>query len=71
MATIGHMSRNLGLKQAIKKQRENLKAMLRAPLDTLAREASEVWPDRKRLEPLAARGIHTIPYCKYFYAMDT
>ena len=59
------------LKEAIKRQRENLKAMLRSPLEALARQAASVWPEREALDRLIFEGIHTVPYCKYLYVMDT
>ena len=59
------------LKEAIKRQRENLKAMLRSPLEALAREAASVWPDREQLDRLLLAGLPTVPHCRYFYAMDT
>ncbi|MGB0722678.1 MAG: PDC sensor domain-containing protein [Gammaproteobacteria bacterium] len=57
------------LQNAIARQRENLRAMLAGPLGNIANELAPRWPDKAATDAVLEARFHTIPYCKYLYAM--
>ncbi|MGB0713377.1 MAG: PDC sensor domain-containing protein [Gammaproteobacteria bacterium] len=58
------------LQDAISRQRDNLREMLTGPLASVARKAAFLWPDKAAMDEALETGFHTIPYCKYLYAMS-
>lgn len=59
------------LADSIARQRELLKDMLRDPLARIARECSDVWGDRQKLDAVLTDALASLPMCKYMYALDT
>jgi len=59
------------LADSIARQRESLKDMLRDPLARIARECSDAWGDRQKLDAVLSDALASLPMCKYMYALDT
>lgn len=59
------------LADSIANQRESLKDMLRDPLARIARECSDVWDARHKLDAVLTNALASLPMCKYLYALDT
>ncbi|MCW8828025.1 MAG: PDC sensor domain-containing protein [Gammaproteobacteria bacterium] len=65
------MSVNKGsLQESIANQREELIAMMKAPLQQVAQASVRVWHERERLEALLQESLAVIPYCKFLYALN-
>jgi hypothetical protein len=65
------MSANKGsLQESIAKQRTDLSAMMKAPMQQVARACVAVWHDREKLDALLQASLGDIPFCKYLYALD-
>jgi hypothetical protein len=58
------------LRSAVARQRMLLRGVLGAPLERLARNCSQVWPDRTALERNLTVGLEALPSCKYLYVLD-
>jgi hypothetical protein len=58
------------LQESIDRQRSILKDWLSAPLVRIARDCSQLWPDRRALEARLMKGLAELPYCKYLYLLD-
>lgn len=61
---------NSTLQTSIDRQRELLKSWLSTPLQRLADDCRDVWPDRQVLEERLLAGLSELPYCKYLYLLD-
>ena len=59
------------LADSLARQRDALKDMLRDPLARIARECSDVWGDRQKLDAVLTDALAMLPMCKYMYALDT
>ncbi len=59
------------LADSIANQRDSLKDMLRDPLARIARECSDAWNDRQKLDAVLTDALASLPMCKYMYALDT
>lgn len=59
------------LADSIASQRDSLKDMLRDPLARIARECSDAWGDRQKLDEVLTEALASLPMCKYMYALDT
>jgi len=59
------------LADSIANQRDALKDMLRDPLARIARECSDAWNDRQKLDDVLTDALASLPMCKYMYALDT
>ncbi|WP_437560474.1 hypothetical protein [Acidithiobacillus sulfuriphilus] len=59
------------LMESVTNTRTDLINDLYGPLHKLADRCTEDWNDRARMEERLAKEFHSIPYCKYLYAMDT
>lgn len=59
------------LADSIASQRDSLKDMLRDPLARIARECSDAWNDRQKLDAVLTDALASLPMCKYMYALDT
>jgi hypothetical protein len=59
------------LADSIARQRDALKDMLREPLARIARECSDAWGDRQKLDAVLTDALTSLPMCKYMYALDT
>lgn len=59
------------LADSIANQRDALKDMLRDPLARIARECSDAWGDRQKLDAVLTDALVSLPMCKYMYALDT
>jgi len=59
------------LQESIAHQREVLITMLSDPLKRAARSCATVWGDRAALNHALTEILHTMPYCKYLYALDS
>jgi hypothetical protein len=59
------------LADSIANQRDALKDMLRDPLARIARECSDAWNDRQKLDAVLTDALASLPMCKYMYALDT
>ena len=62
---------NTTLQQSIARQRDELGALLREPLQQLALRCSQVWGDRARLEAVLGEALNSLSHCKFLYALDT
>ena len=58
------------LQESILLQREVLITMLSDPMKRAARSCAAVWGDRDALNHALTEILHTMPYCKYLYALD-
>lgn len=59
------------LMESVTNTRTDLINDLYGSLHKLADCCTEDWNDRARMEERLAKEFHSIPYCKYLYAMDT
>ncbi len=59
------------LADSIARQRDSLKDILREPLARIARECSDAWGDRHKLDVALTGALASLPMCKYLYALDT
>ncbi len=59
------------LADSIASQRDALKDLLRDPLARIARECSDAWGDRQKLDEVLTEALASLPMCKYMYALDT
>jgi len=59
------------LADSIARQRDALKDMLREPLARIARECSDAWGNRQKLDAVLTDALTSLPMCKYMYALDT
>jgi hypothetical protein len=55
---------------SIEEQKLDLSAKLAAPMEQLARECAEVWPEKTSLDRVLQQGLTSIPLCKLLYALD-
>ncbi len=58
------------LQESIDRQRRILKDWLSAPLNRIAEDCRQLWPDRQALEDRLMEGLAELPYCKYLYLLD-
>ncbi len=61
---------NTTLQQSIAYQRDALGVLLREPLRRLALHCSQIWSDRAKLEAALGEALHTLPHCKFLYALN-
>ena len=61
----------LSWQDSIYLQRAELAQMLRDPLAKLAEKCAPVWGDRKSMNKVLREGHHTVPFCKFLYAVTT
>jgi len=59
------------LQESISHQREVLITMLSDPLKRAAKSCASVWGDREALNHALTEILHTMPYCKYLYVLDS
>ena len=59
------------LQEAVIKQREALKTLLREPLTYAATVCSQVWHNREALETALLEAFPRVPSVKFMYALDT
>ena len=55
---------------SIEQQKSALSAQLAAPMEQLARQCAEVWPEKAALDRVLQQGLSTIPLCRLVYALD-
>ena len=55
---------------SIEQQKSALSAKLVAPMEHLARQCAEVWPEKAALDRVLQQGLSTIPLCRLVYALD-
>ena len=55
---------------SIEEQKLALSAKLVAPMQHLARQCAEVWPEKAALDRVLQQGLATIPLCRLAYALD-
>jgi hypothetical protein len=55
---------------SIEEQKAALSAKLSAPMQKLARQCAEVWPDKAALDQMLQLGLASIPQCRLVYALD-
>jgi len=55
---------------SIEEQKSALSAKLAAPMEHLARQCAEVWPEKTALDRILKQGLPTIPLCRLLYALD-
>lgn len=60
----------LGLKDSVRKQREQLTSLLGRPLGELAGRCASVIEDRVALERLLTKALPELEYCKHVYVLD-
>jgi hypothetical protein len=65
------MSASTTLAESVAKQREVLANLLREPLALAAQACSRAWPSRAGLNAALTHALHSMPACKYLYALDT
>lgn len=58
------------LKTSVARQRLALFNLLVEPMAFIAKGCASVWPDRDALQSVLTDGLHTVPYCRYLYAMN-
>ncbi|MDH5600895.1 MAG: PDC sensor domain-containing protein [Gammaproteobacteria bacterium] len=58
------------LQQSVAHQREVLITMLADPMKRAAKACVKAWDDREKLNHAIGEILHTMPYCKYMYALD-
>lgn len=59
------------LQKSIAEQRDLLSKMLCDPLKHAAQVCASVWGDRQAIDDALIQILHTMPYCKFLYALDT
>lgn len=55
---------------SIEEQKSALSAKLAAPMQNLARQCAEVWPEKAELDRVLQQGLSSIPLCRLVYALD-
>lgn len=55
---------------SIEEQKFALSTKLVAPMEHLARQCAEVWPDKAALDRVLQQGLASIPQCRLVYALD-
>lgn len=55
---------------SIEEQKSALSAKLAAPMQNLARQCAEVWPEKAALDNVLQAGLSSIPLCRLVYALD-
>jgi hypothetical protein len=55
---------------SIEEQKSALSAKLAAPMQNLARQCAEVWPEKSALDRVLQQGLASIPLCSLVYALD-
>lgn len=55
---------------SIEAQKSALSAQLAAPMQNLARQCAEVWPEKVALDRVLQQGLASIPLCSLVYALD-
>ncbi len=55
---------------SIEEQKTALSAKLVAPMEQLARQCAEVWPEKAALDRVLKQGLASIPLCRLAYAID-
>jgi len=55
---------------SIDEQKLALSAKLAAPMQHLARQCAEVWPEKAALDRVLQQGLASIPLCRLVYALD-
>lgn len=55
---------------SFEEQKTALTAKLVAPMERLARQCAEVWPDKAALDRVLKEGLASIPLCRLVYAID-
>lgn len=55
---------------SIEEQKSALAARLVAPMEQLARQCAEVWPEKAALDHVLQQGLASIPLCRLVYAID-
>jgi hypothetical protein len=58
------------LKDIVRRQRDDLAALLADPLARLAGHCAACWPDRDALDAALTRGLEAMPWCTFLYALD-
>jgi hypothetical protein len=55
---------------SIEEQKMALSAKLVAPMERLAQQCTEVWPEKTALDRVLQQGLASIPLCRLVYAID-
>ena len=55
---------------SIEEQKSALSAKLVVPMEQLARQCAEVWPEKAALDRALQHGLASIPLCRLVYALD-
>lgn len=55
---------------SIEEQKSALSAKLAAPIQQLARQCADVWPEKSALDRVLQQGLASIPLCRLAYALD-
>jgi hypothetical protein len=58
------------LLNSIEEQKAALSAKLAAPMEKLARQCAQVWPEKDALDRVLQQGLASIPLCRLVYALD-
>ncbi|MDJ0806872.1 MAG: PDC sensor domain-containing protein [Gammaproteobacteria bacterium] len=58
------------LKDTVARQRILLRGLLSSPMERLAYQCRDVWPNRVELEQQLIEGLHTLPTCKFLFVLD-
>ena len=58
------------LRGAVARQRILLRGLLSAPMERLAKDCCEVWPERTELEKTLSEGLQSLPSCKFLFVLD-
>jgi len=58
------------LVNSIEEQKAALSAKLAAPMEKLARQCAQVWPEKDALDRVLQQGLASIPLCRLVYALD-
>lgn len=61
---------NLQKTTSIEEQKLALSALLVTPMEQLATQCADVWPEKAPLDRILQQGLATIPLCRLLYAMD-
>jgi hypothetical protein len=55
---------------SIEQQKSALSAKLVSPMQNLARQCAEVWPEKNALDKVLQQGLVLLPLCRLLYALD-
>lgn len=55
---------------SIEEQKSALSAKLAVPMEQLAKQCAEVWPDKAALDRVLQQGLASVPLCRLAYALD-